>query len=499
MSPDVDLLIVGAGISGIGAAVHFTQNCPSKSYTIIENRENIGGTWDLFRYPGIRSDSDMYTFGYKFKPWTNPKAIADGDSILEYLNETIDEFDVRRNIRFGHKCISADWSTPDAMWTVNIETANGPKQITCRFLFMCAGYYSYENPHNPYIEGEERFKGTVIHPQLWDPELDYTNQKVVIIGSGATAVTLLPAMAEKAAHVTMLQRSPTWIASKPAKDWFANLMNAILPKKLAYKINRAKNVWYSRFVYRASVKNPEKMKQQMLKMTQKELGPDWPLDPDFIPSYNPWDQRLCLVPDSDLFKTLKAGKGAIVTDHIKTITENGIELKSGKTLECDLIVKATGISVIVFGNGEFSVDGQAVNPADTFGYEGMMFSDIPNLAAVFGYINASWTLRADLIAEYVCRIINHMDAAGMRQATPRAPEDMTARPWIDIFHAGYLLRVLDQLPKQGDRDPWLNAQDYKRDKKVFPTKPVDDGHMIFSNPGPANEVSKEIEPLEKAS
>ncbi len=485
MTPDFDMLIVGAGISGIGAAVHFTQNCPGKTYAVIEARENIGGTWDLFRYPGIRSDSDMHTFGFKFKPWTNPKAIADGDSILEYLDETIDEFGVRENINFKHKCVGASWSTPNAMWTVKIESPDGPKTMTCRFLFMCAGYYSYDNPHDPYIEGQERFNGPLIHPQLWDNTLDYTDKRVVIIGSGATAVTLLPAMAEKARHVTMLQRSPTWIAAKPAKDKIANFLNTILPHKLAYKMIRAKNVWYSRFIYQSSVKNPIKMRKEMLKLTQKELGKDWELDPDFIPSYNPWEQRLCLVPDSDLFKTLKAGDGSIVTDHIETITETGIQLKSGKFIECDFIVKATGISIVTLGETDFKVDDKTLKPAETFGYEGMMFSGVPNLASVFGYINASWTLRADLIAEYVCRIVNHMDASGQRQATPTPPEGMEARPWIDCFQAGYLIRVLNELPKQGDRDPWLNAQDYKRDRQVFSTKDVDDGHMVFSNPMPA--------------
>ena len=491
MNPDFDLLIVGAGISGIGAAVHFTHHCPGKTYAIVEARDNIGGTWDLFRYPGIRSDSDMHTFGFKFKPWTNPKAIADGDSILDYLHETIDEFGVRDNIRFRHKCVSADWSSADAMWTVNVEGPDGPQQITCRFLFMCSGYYSYDNPHDPYIEGQERFQGPLIHPQHWDETLDYANKRVVIIGSGATAVTLLPAMAETARHVTMLQRSPTWIAAKPAKDWIANVLNAVLPNKLAYRLIRAKNVWYSRFIYQSSVKNPEKMKKEMLKLTRKELGPDWPLDPDFMPSYNPWEQRLCLVPDSDLFNTLKAGKGSVITDHIKTITETGIELESGKFIECDFIVKATGISLLTLGDGQFSVDGEPVNLADSFCYEGMMFSGVPNLASIFGYINASWTLRADLIAEYVCRIINHMGKSGMRQATPTPQDEMEPRPFIDCFQAGYLLRVIDDLPKQGDRDPWLNAQDYKRDKKVFPTKPVDDGHMIFSNPAPAGAMAAE--------
>ncbi len=482
MTPDYDMLIVGAGISGISAAVHFSKLCPDQSYAIIEARENLGGTWDLFRYPGIRSDSDMHTFGFKFKPWTNPKAIADGASILDYLNETVDEFDVRRHIRFRHKCVSANWSSEDAVWHVSVNGPDGVSEITCRFLNMCAGYYSYEEPHNPYIEGEETFAGPLLHPQLWDEDLDYTDKTVVIIGSGATAVTLLPAMAQRAKHVTMLQRSPTWIASKPSRDWIANALNAVLPEKWAYKLIRAKNVWYTRFVYQSAVKNPEKVKTHILKQTRKALGRDWPLDPDFTPSYNPWEQRLCLIPDGDLFETLKAGKGSIVTDQIDHIDENGIALTSGGRLDCDIIVKATGIALLTFGGSEFSVDGKPVIPNETFGYEGMMFSGVPNFASVFGYINASWTLRADLIAEFTCRIMNHLKATGMRQVTPVAPDDLGSRPWIDCFQAGYLLRVIDDIPKQGDRDPWLNAQDYKRDKKFFPNKSVDDGHLVYSNP-----------------
>jgi len=478
--PDFDMIIVGAGISGICAAVHFSQKCEGMTYAVLEARDNIGGTWDLFKYPGIRSDSDMQTFGYKFKPWKNPKSIADAPSILEYLNETVDEFDIRRHIQFGQKVMQTHWSSERSIWTVEKEDGS---QQTCRFLFMCAGYYDYDNPHNPTLTGEDAFKGQIVHPQFWRDDIDYKDKNVVVIGSGATAVTLIPSMAKTAKHVTMLQRSPTWIASRPSKDKIANSLRAIFPEKLAYKLTRAKNIWYSNFVYKASLKNPEKMKKELFKMTRQSL--DLPkgaeLPADYIPSYNPWTQRLCLVPDNDLYESIKAGEASIITDHIETITEAGIQLKSGQHLDCDLIVKATGITVTVFSKGQFVVDGETVDFSKTFTYEGMMFSDVPNMASIFGYINASWTLRADLIAEYFCRVINHMAENDLTVAIPRAPEGMEGRPWITTFDPGYITRVLDALPMQGDRDPWLNAQDYKRDRKVLSTKPIDDGHIEFLN------------------
>ncbi|MGB0907267.1 MAG: flavin-containing monooxygenase [Maricaulaceae bacterium] len=490
MTDHFDMIIVGAGVSGIGAAVHMRDKCPSKSICILESREAAGGTWDLFRYPGIRSDSDMHTFGYKFKPWVNAKSIADGPSILSYLSETIDEHDLRKDIRFGHKVIAAHWSTPDALWRV--ETQSGQK-LTCNFLFMCAGYYSYEEPHNPELAGEKNFKGEVVHPQHWRDDIEYKDKRVVIIGSGATAVTLLPSMAQDAAHVTMLQRSPTYIAAQPGKDRIANFLRAIMPNKWAYALTRYKNELFQSYIYKASMKNPEKIKQLLLDKVQKELGDDWNIDPDFIPSYFPWEQRLCLSPDGDFFEALRSGKASVTTDHIEQITETGITLKSGKTLPCDLIVKATGINVVTMGQSAFTVDGEPVDFSKKFTYEAMMYSDVPNMASVFGYINASWTLRADLIAEYVCRIVNHMDAKSLRQATPRAPEGMEGHPWLTIFDPGYIKRVLPEMPMQGDRDPWLNEQNYRRDKKVLPSKPIDDGHMIFSNPTAAPKISEAAE------
>jgi len=474
-----DLIIVGAGLSGIGAAVHFTRECPGKTYRILEGREAMGGTWDLFQYPGIRSDSDMHTLGYKFKPWKAKKAIADGPAILDYIHETAREHNINDKITYNAKVVSADWDSNACEWTV---TTKSGEVWRCNFLFMCSGYYSYDEPHNPELTGESKFKGPIIHPQLWDKELDYKDKEVVIVGSGATAMTLLPAMAKDTKHITMLQRTPTYVVSRPSKDGLNNLMRKILPDALVYRFTRWKNILFQSLLFKEARKHPEKAKKRLTQWTKKALPDGYPVDEHFNPPYYPWEQRLCLVPDGDLYDALSDGSASIVTDHIDPLTKDGIRLKSGKELKADIIVKATGIKIIVLGETKFSKDGQPVDFTQLFNYETMMFEGLPNTASIFGYVNASWTLRADLVAEFVCRLINHMDETGTRTVTPVAPDGMTAQPWITIFNPGYINRVLDQMPKQGDREPWLNLQDYKRDRRVLPTKDLEGDGLVFGNP-----------------
>lgn len=483
----VDVLIVGAGLSGIGAAWFLQQRCPGKSYAIFEGRDALGGTWDLFRYPGVRSDSDMHTLGYSFKPWIDAKAIADGPTILQYLKDTAVENDIDKNIRYGLKVRKASWSTDNAEWTVEAERTDSGEtvQVRCNFLLMCAGYYSYDSGYTPDFAGRENFQGDIVHPQQWPESLDYHGKKVVIIGSGATAVTLLPEMAKDAAHVVMLQRSPTYVVSLPDVDVVANFLQKFLPQKVAYAITRFKNTRMQQFVYHRTRTQPDKVKKRLLGWVQKELGPNYDVGKHFTPSYNPWDQRLCLVPNGDLFQAIRSGKASVVTDRIDTFTEGGIRLSSGEELQADIVVTATGLELVVLGDIAVTVDGKSLDFPNTYTYKGMMFSDVPNLLSTFGYINASWTLRADLNAEYVCRLINHMDDTGSRQCTPRLrPEDqnMPARPWIEGFSSGYVQRVLHKLAKQGDREPWVNAQNYHRDKQMLRRGPLEDGVMIFSNP-----------------
>ena len=479
VGPDFDLLIIGAGISGIGSAVHFMEKCPGKSFAILEARDKIGGTWSLFKYPGIRSDSDMQTFGFKFKPWTNPKSISDAPSILAYLEEAVEEFDVGPHIRFGQKMSSADWSSRDAMWTVKTESG---ESHSCRFLLIGMGYYDYDKPHNPPLTGEANFKGPIIHPQHWPDDLDYKNKKVVVVGSGATAVTIIPSMAKQTKHITMLQRSPTWILPQPEKDWFANILMKILPDNLAHRLAREKNIWRQSLIYKWSMKYPERMKKVYLNMIRKSLDlkriEDIP--EHFIPKYNPWTQRLCVVPDGDLYESIKSGDASVVTDHIETIMENGIILKSGQHLDCDIIVKATGIALTVMQDCPITLDGDKVDYSKAFTYEGMMYSDVPNFAYIFGYINASWTLRVDIVADYVCRLINHMSESGDRVATPRPSEDMMPQPFVSDFNPSYIMRLLEQMPKQGEGAPWVNTQDYRRDRRILSKRPIDDGYMEFS-------------------
>ncbi|MGH6780606.1 MAG: flavin-containing monooxygenase [Sphingomonadaceae bacterium] len=480
-----DVLIVGAGISGIGAGYHLQANCPGKRYVILEGRADIGGTWDLFRYPGIRSDSDMYTLGYSFKPWTEAKAIADGPSILNYLHETARENAIDRHIRFGHHVKRANWSTADARWTVEAEQGGETVRFTCGFLFMCSGYYNYAAGYTPEFEGAERFQGQIVHPQRWTNDIDYAGKRVVVIGSGATAVTLVPEMAKQAAHVTMLQRSPTYVVSRPAVDKLANRLRSVLPPTLAYGITRWKNVLLGMFFFNLARKRPDRVKGKIIDAVRTELGPDYDVNTHFTPRYNPWDQRLCLVPDGDLFVVLRDGGASIATDTIERFTENGLKLGSGKELEADLIVTATGLDLQLLGGAAVSVDGVAVDPSRSLNYKGMMFSGIPNLASSFGYTNASWTLKADLTCGYVCRLINHMDRKGLRQCTPRLSDPSVSEvPFLD-FSSGYVQRAIEKFPKQGSKKPWKLNQNYALDIVALRFGAVEDGVMEFSNPRPA--------------
>jgi monooxygenase len=484
-----DVVIVGAGLSGIGAAYHLQQNCPGKTYAILESRSALGGTWDLYRYPGIRSDSDMHTLGYSFKPWREAKAIADGPSILKYINETADENDIRKNILFDRRLGGAAWSTDEACWTLDVSSTAGTGEaepIRCNFLLMCSGYYSYEEPYQPHFEGEEDFEGPMFHPQLWPDDLDYAGKRVVVIGSGATAMTLIPAMADETEHITMLQRSPTYVVSFPDKDFIANTLRKILPDTVAYKITRFKNTQFQRWFYKRTRVAPEKVKKHLLGRVRKNLPPGYDVEKHFTPTYNPWDQRVCLIPNGDLYAVIKSGKASVVTEQIDRITKKGIQLKTGEELQADIIICATGLNMKVLGGVEFSIDGEPVDFPETYTYKGMMYSDVPNLVQTFGYINASWTLRADLTAEYTCRLLNRMDELGMRQCTPMLREeerDMPGRPWIEDFSSGYMQRVMHLYPKQGDREPWLNTQNFFADKKMIRHAPLEDGALGFSNPG----------------
>ncbi len=481
-----DVVVVGAGISGIGAGYHLQTMSPNRSYVILEGRDDIGGTWDLFRYPGVRSDSDMHTLGYSFKPWTAEKSIADGPSILQYLRDTVREFGIDRHIRFGHQIASAEWSTDNAQWTVHGQRADTGEAVTftCGYLFMCSGYYSYKGGYTPEFTGVDTFRGRIVHPQAWPEDLDYKGKHVVIIGSGATAMTLIPAMADTAAHITMLQRSPTYVVAAPDRDAVANALRKVLPNKLAYKITRKKNVAFQQFMYKRTRTQPEKVKTVLLGRVAKALGPDYDVATHFTPTYNPWDQRMCLVPNGDLFTSITSGKASVVTDEIDTFTETGIRLKSGTELPADIIVTATGLNLVTLGEMTFVVDGEPVDFSTTWTYKGFAYSGVPNLASSFGYVNASWTLRADLTCEYVCRLLNHMEITGTVECTPRLrPEDagMPERPWIDNFTAGYMQRVMHKFPRQGDREPWLNPQSYTRDKKMFRTGQLEDGAMQFTS------------------
>jgi len=482
MTEHFDVIIVGAGLSGIGAGYHLQTACPDKTYAILEGRDAIGGTWDLFRYPGIRSDSDMYTLGYNFKPWMEAKAIADGPSILNYVRETARENGIDQHIRFHHAVKRASWSSDTARWTVEAE--HGPdKQIarfTCNFLFMCSGYYDYAGGYDAKFTGTESFKGRIVHPQFWPSDLDYKNKRVVVIGSGATAVTLVPELAKDAAQVTMLQRSPTYVVSVPAEDKMANWLRARLPAMLGYQLVRWRNVLLQMYLYNRSRKAPEKVKAFILKLVQKELGPDYDMA-QFTPRYNPWDQRMCLVPDADLFKMIREDKASVVTDHIETFTEKGLKLTSGRELEADIIVTATGLQLKIAGGVQVSVDGRTVNFAKTMSYKGMMYSGVPNLVSAFGYTNASWTLKCDLTCDYVCRLLNHMQARGYTMCMPRQDPNVGEAPWLNLT-SGYIQRANDILPRQGAVAPWKLHQNYARDMMLLRFGKIEDGTLEFSAP-----------------
>ncbi len=477
-----DVLIVGAGLSGIGAAAQLRKNCPERSFAILEGREALGGTWDLFRYPGIRSDSDMYTLGYAFKPWTEDKSIADSATILKYINDTARDYGIAPHIRYAHRVKHASWSTTDGRWTIEID--KGPQheriQITCNFFYVCSGYYNYEQGYTPDFPGAERFTGRIVHPQKWTPDIDYANKRVVVIGSGATAVTLVPSMAEKAAHVTMLQRSPTYVVSRPAEDRMAQWMNRHLPSGLAYGITRWKNVLLGMLFFKLSKRRPELVKKMIIEGVKKSVGPDCDVDKHFTPTYKPWDQRLCLVPNADLFKAIRKGKASVVTDHIERFTEKGIRLRSGQELEADVIVTATGLDLLALGGIEIVVDGTAIVMKQTMSYKGMMLAGVPNLAYVIGYTNASWTLKADLTGEYICRLLNTMARQGSQQCTPRLTDPtVKEESWID-FSSGYIQRSLEKFPTQGNKKPWRLHQNYALDLITLRFGAVDDGTMVFS-------------------
>src|SRR5262245_17857668 len=481
-NPHFDVLVVGAGISGIGAAYHLQTSCPDRTYAILEARHDIGGTWDLFRYPGIRSDSDMYTLGYSFKPWTDPKAIADGRSILAYLRETATENGIDRHIRFGDRVKRASWSSKDARWTVDVERGDRKEVVhfTCNFLFLCSGYYNYAEGYTPEFPGIGRFAGRIVHPQKWTEDIAYAGKRVIVIGSGATAVTLVPEMAKSAAHVTMLQRSPTWIVARPSEDPFAKWLRRWLPAKVAYGLTRWKQVLLQQYFFRLCRRNPARAKKLIMMGVHAYLGSGREVTRHFTPRYNPWAQRRCLIPDADLFMAMRTGKASVVTDEIETFTEKGLKLKSGAELEADLIVTATGLELQVLGGVQFTVDGEPVEAPKIFNYKGLMYSDVPNLASTFGYTNASWTLKSDLAAEYVCRLLNHMRKHGYARCTPRNRDGaLGAEPWVD-FSSGYLQRSLHLFPKQGAKAPWRLSQNYPRDILTLRFGRIDDGVMEFS-------------------
>jgi cation diffusion facilitator CzcD-associated flavoprotein CzcO len=474
----VDVLIVGAGVSGINAACRLRQRCPHKTFAILEARDAIGGTWDLFRFPGIRSDSDMFTLSYPFRPWTSPRAIADGATIREYVRATAREHGVDRAIRFHHRVAGADWSSADARWTVEVErTDTGERsRLTCGFLFTCTGYYRYDRGYTPEFPGVERFGGEIVHPQFWPEDADHTGQRVVVIGSGATAVTLIPALAERAAHVTMLQRSPSYVISIPAIEPLARL----LPPRFAYPVARWKNMRVALGIYTLSRRYPALMRKLIRAGMRRQLPPGFDVDKHFNPAYEPWDQRMCIVPDNDLFKAISAGGVSVVTDRIETFTETGITLASGQEIEADMVVTATGLDMVPLGGMRLSLDGREVALGETVAYRGMQLSGVPNLAFSFGYTNQSWTLGSDLTCEQVCRLLNHMDRHGYAVCTPRSPQaGVTGVPFADLT-SGYIRRAIDRFPKQGTHDPWRREQHYARNRRELRRAPLDDPALEFS-------------------
>src|SRR5215213_2271043 len=480
-SEHLDVLIVGAGLSGIGAACHLQRECPGKTYAILEARKAIGGTWDLFRYPGVRSDSDMFTLGYRFRPWTEARAIADGSSIRSYVRDTAREHGVEAKVRYGHRVITASWSSDDATWTVSAVRTDTDEAVslTCSFLFVCSGYYRYDQGYTPTFDGMSEFEGRVVHPQHWPDDLDYSGKRVVVIGSGATAVTLVPSMAGTAAHVTMLQRTPSYVLSLPADDPVARLAGRVLPTSAAYSVVRWKNVLATMLLFQLSRRRPESVKRMIRRGVERQLPAGFDVDTHFSPPYSPWDQRMCFVPDGDLFRAVRSGSASVVTGTIDRFTRGGIRLTSGEELEADVVVTATGLNLLAIGGMSLSVDGSPVELSKTLAYKGMMLSGVPNFALALGYTNASWTLKCDLVSEYVCRLLNHMDAHGYQQVTPTAPElPMETQPLIDL-KSGYVLRSVGLLPRQGPHPPWRLHQNYPRDLRILRRGSVDDSGVQF--------------------
>jgi cation diffusion facilitator CzcD-associated flavoprotein CzcO len=478
MSEHVDVLVIGAGLSGIGAACRLRTEHPQRSLAILESRGASGGTWDLFRYPGIRSDSDMFTFGYRWRPWPGDRALADGPSILDYLRTVASEYGVDELIRYHHTVRRASWDSETALWTVEIERDGEPVTMTTGFLYACSGYYDYEGGHAPEFPGAERFGGEIVHPQAWPEDLDHADKLVVVIGSGATAVTLVPAMAGEAEHVTMLQRSPSYVLSRPGREPLARRLER-LPDWVSFPVVRWKSILLATLSYQVAQRRPELAKRIVRKATLQQLPPDVDVDVHFNPAYNPWDQRLCFVPDGDLFKALRRGTASVVTDHVETFTETGIRLRSGEELEADIIVTATGLRLLPMGGIDLEVDGRKVDVAETMTYRTLMLSDVPNFAFTIGYTNNSWTLKADLVADYVCRVLAHLDRTGTRTVVaPRDPEVGEER--LLTFSSGYVLRALDRLPKQGDREPWKLRQNYLYDVRSLRRGEVDDGVLTFA-------------------
>jgi len=479
-----DVLVVGAGLSGISAAWHLQNRCPDRSYAVLEAREAMGGTWDLFRYPGIRSDSDMYTLGYRFHPWRDPKAIADGPAIRSYIEDTAREFGITPKIHFEHRVVRAEWSSSHARWTVHVEAGPEarPLRLTCGFLYACTGYYRYDRGYLPEWPGMERFQGRLVHPQHWPDDLDYRDERVVVIGSGATAITLVPAMLEgpgAASHVTMLQRSPTYVVRQPGEDRIANALRRIFGAKVAYVLSRWKNVVRQMFYYSLARRRPDLMKRIIRNGVRIALGEDYPVDTHFAPRYDPWDERLCIAPDGDFFYAIRSGRASVVTDRVESFTQTGVQLASGEHLDADIIVAATGLRVELLSGMKLTVDGRPVALSETLSYKGMMYSDIPNLASAFGYTNASWTLKCDLVAEHVCRLLNHMARRGLVQVTPRRNDpSMVEEPALDLT-SGYIQRALPSLPTQGSKRPWRLHQNYVMDLLALRFGRVDEPALEF--------------------